>query len=326
MASEHETRLREAEGGKTESLIAGKILEFGGLIGRNAAILLLCKERGIVVERQAPIADARSALPPFRFEAKIERIFPMQKFEGSRDRSIRIYLSDKTSKATLVLWNEQADEVSAGVAVGDIVEVSRAYFRSGEIGIGREGHVKRKAEFAKTPLGALAEGPASTSGKVSSIEPEFSDGRKERGFAFSIGDGKSSVRVVAWQEGGATFERPKVGDEVLLENAYFRKGELHLSSVSRLRVLSSESKKKGVITSLEIENGRFVLRLGKEMFTLGIDEGLLLFGIKLPQGVEASTLRELLEPSLIGKTASYTLEDGKLLELIVEKEKEKKEE
>jgi len=61
-----EARLKEKLGGKLEETLVAKIAEFGGLLTRRAAVLLICRQNGIDTESEVRLSDAaRQELLPF---------------------------------------------------------------------------------------------------------------------------------------------------------------------------------------------------------------------------------------------------------------------
>ena len=57
-----EGKLREKMGDACDSAIAQKIAEFGGLLSRNAAAALLCRQNGIDLERRILLSEANICL------------------------------------------------------------------------------------------------------------------------------------------------------------------------------------------------------------------------------------------------------------------------
>jgi hypothetical protein len=316
MGDEDEQRLFERLGAAAEDAIVAKIARFGGLLTRRAAVRLLCRENGIDLQKKIPLSKAPSSSLPFSFSARIERVFPLQRFPGG-DKSLRLHISDGQGQSTVVLWNEQAD-AAQGILCGDEIECRGAYFRSGEIAVGKGGSVLRASHFCPPPVSAAKEGACTVVGTVKgeAQEREYTDrqsGDGRRMASFFLCDSQGCLRAVAWEipEQGLPHE----GDEVVLENAVFKAGELHLNSLSRI-VTTGSSAQSGVLERVEAEAGRLVFAISGKAFFAPQKEGLALAGIpSLPDGVSAETALWIRARALLGKTVRYAESGGKLRHL-----------
>lgn len=321
MKDEMEGLLFAKIGGAAEGAIAARIAEFGGLLTRQAAVRLLCKERGIAVERRVSLSGARGQKGHFSFSARVGRVFPVQKFPNSRDSSLRMHISDSSGQSTLVLWNEQC-RLEKEIFAGDEIECAGAYFRAGEIFIAKSGSVKKTGGAQAESLDGLREGACSVQGIVKGAEGERSfrrNGEERRMFSFTICQGETCARAVAWQGNGAQFEIPSEGDTVLLENAFFRAGEVHLSAKSRLVIISSSQEKEGVVERIAVEGGNAVFRIGGGEFSLPLASALPLLQIRsLPPGVLSGTALSIKAGELAGKTVRYASKGKTLLRLSLE--------
>ncbi|MFA6214246.1 MAG: hypothetical protein WC717_03135 [Candidatus Micrarchaeia archaeon] len=314
-----EQRLSALLGEGLEPKIAEKIGIFGGLLSRDAAVLLLCQESGISAEKRLLLSEARASRLPFSFSARVGRIFPLQKFPGGGSSCVRLHISDRSWEATLVLWNEQASIVQGEIMSGDEIVCSGAYFRSGEIAIGRNGSIARAGASSSMQVGSLKEGACNVEGRVERVEAartyiDRKSGEKKTMNSFSVCSGGKCVRAIAWSlPEGARL--PQEGEEVLLESAAFRGGELHLNSFSRI-VAKGNQGKAGVFMGVRQEGGLAVVAIGDEKFPLPVPGALSLLGLQsVPQGVDAFSLLSIKASSLEGKPARYFSEAGRLASL-----------
>ena len=313
-----EQGLSQLLGGALEGKVKEKIVAFGGLLTREAAVRLLCQENGISTEKRLALSEARSSRLPFSFSARVDRVFPIQQFPGGTSCTVRLHVSDKSGEATLVLWNEQAKQ-SGGFLAGDAIECSGAYFRSGEISIGRRGSISRSGASGAVQVGRLAPGICNVEGTVGKVEgPRAYKDRKSGAdmamHSFMLQSGGKSVRVVAW-----SYPKEAVlvreGEDVVLENADFRGGELHLNAFSRIVKHGGEGK-AGIFSGMEIAGGDATFSIGPEKFQLTLQEALAVLGIGIvPSGVDASTLLSIKARALEGKEARYFSEGGHLSSL-----------
>jgi hypothetical protein len=305
-----EQKLKEKLGDGFEGALEKKIADFGGLLTRAAAVRLLCKQHGIEVERRLTLAEAASSPLPFSFAAKIDRIYPVQTFQNGTDRTVRVHLSDAGWSSTLVLWNEQADVVDGGISIGDEIEATGAYFRSGEIVLGRNGTIRRSRAFPITQVGKLTAGACNVQGEVEEVELDYpyidkKSGQKKVLSSFQLCEGGECRRVAVWSapEG---MQMPQAGDVVLLENVVFRSGEVHFNSGSRIVKLGSSMESSGKIERLEAQGGTAVLEIGKDRFQLPLDLALSMLGIhRVPEGVSPATVLSIKAAEVAGKKVRY---------------------
>jgi len=312
-------KLAEMLGSSFDAEVQRKMDSFGGLLTRTAAVRMLCQENGISTEEKILLKDARASLLPFSFSARVDRVFPVQQFPGGLAKSVRLHISDGPCARTLVLWNEQAS-LAAGLLAGDRVECSGAYFRSGEIAIGRKGTLSRAGARAASSVAGLREGMCSVEGKVEGAEGMRSyrdrkTGEGKRMYSFSISSGGKSCRAVWWSPpDGAAL--PRAGDSVALENANFRAGELHLNSGSRVLVQGASGGTEGIFQGAFLEGGSVAIRVGGQGFALAPADALSLLGIgHAPSGVSPQALISIKSRALEGKKASCLVEGGRLVSL-----------
>ena len=309
-------------GNALEAKVKEKIDSFGGLLTREAAILLLCQENNISTERKLPLSEARASMLPFSFSARVDRVFPIQQFPGGSMRTVRLHISDNSGEATLVLWNEQAKLVEGGVFAGDGIECSGAYVRAGEIAIGRNGSIARAGEGLAVQVGKLQSGICNVQGTVEKVEGtrryrDRKSGEEKSMHSFSLCNEGKCVRVVAWSlpEGA---QLPRQGEKVVLENTTFKNGELHLTAFSRIVAASGigASGQAGKFLGATIEGSEAVIALGAEKFCMSINSALALLGVQsVPQGVDAATLLSIKSRALEGKDTHYFSEGGRLASL-----------
>jgi len=322
MAATPEEMLREKLGSEFEGKIAAKISGFGGLLTRAAAVRLLCKENGIETEERLPLSQAASAKLPFSFQAKVERVFPVQAYSNGSDRSVRVHISDNGWETTLVLWNEQAKLIDGEISAGDEIECRGAYFRSGEIWVGKNGSVKKISGAAMALIANLAEGICNVEGEVGEVGPdhEYADrktGEKKVLSSFQLCNGLDCRRVLVWQP-KANEGQPKVyvGDSLFLENVAYRNNEIHFNSHSRMVVKKSSQEKTGVFESAVAKGEEAEFVIGGEKFRLGMKGALLLLGVaSVPEGVGVETVFSIKASGCLGKSARYRVLDGKLSSL-----------
>jgi hypothetical protein len=318
-----EQKLAALLGGALEDAVAQKIDSFGGLLSRGAAVRLLCQENGISIEEKVLLSDARATLLPFSFSARVDRVFPIQEFSGGSSCSLRLHISDASGSATLLLWNEQAHRAENGIFSGDTIACAGAYFRAGEISIGRKGSFAKEGGKSAATVAALPEGVCNVEGTVEQSEggrvyKDRKTGEEKTMASFSICSGGKCCRAIWWSPPiGAPM--PCDGDSVVLENANARNDEIHLNSFSRLVVQGPGNRLSGEFLGVSFDEGRAIVSIGDEKFSMGIDDAALLFGMPpaLP-GVLPQTLLSIKSGALLGRKAAYSVVGKKLSSLKIE--------
>ena len=318
MAVSPEELLRKRLGQDFEQAVSGKISEFGGLLTRAAAVRLLCKQNGIETEEMISISQAAAAKLPFSFQAHVDRIFPLQAYANGSGRSVRLHLSDAGWEATLVLWNEQTALVEGEVSSGDGIECKGAYFRGGEIWVGKNGTVKRVSSNSPIPIGKLTAGICNVEGEAREVEPDYryldkKSGEERKLSSFYLCNGEHCRRVVVWPSPGNEPPRVHPGDVLLLENVAFRGNELHFGSYSRMVRKKSSQEHAGLLSSASVDGESAVFEIGGCMFRLPLDDALGLLGVSaIPEGVSPKTMFLIKAQDATGRNVGYSLKDGRI--------------
>jgi len=319
MGETPEEKLAALLGGALEQRIGEKIGSFGNLLSRSSAVRLLCQENGISTEEKIPISRARFTLLPFSFSARVDRVFPVQQFPGGSAKSVRLHISDSGAEATLVLWNEQAKIAEGGIFAGDKIECSGAYFRAGEIAIGRQGLIARAGGSRVQSVAELREGLCNVQGTLERVEGLRSyidkrSGERRQMLPFTLASGGKSCRAVWWSP---PVDAPKLheGAQAVLEGVAFRNKEIHLNNFSRILVQGGNGGKQGRFEGIEFEGGNAAIGIGGEKFTVRIAEALLLFGLSPANGVAPTAILSIKSSALAGKQVSYSVEGERLASL-----------
>lgn len=147
----------------------------------------------------------------------------------------RLILADDTGQVTVVFWNEKATELENTLKANARLLLVNARVKEGQNG-GLEVHVDsntfidfQTAAKQFTKIAALVEDLiVNLEGVVCAVrenkEVTTSKGENIRLSVFDLKDNDSVVRVSAWREHAETFKNLKIGDKVVLENVYVKKG------------------------------------------------------------------------------------------------------
>lgn len=149
-----------------EEMVESRIEEFGGIINRDAAALMVAKSLGVEVEtgytdvlHRLKLSDLVPGFQGIDVEGiVIERMQPRTSSRG--DLFARVVIADETASVPLVGWGEPAS-LLAGIELGDIVaaiKVSVRKRRDGvEVYLSDRSSIKRSGKADPQTLWSLAE-------------------------------------------------------------------------------------------------------------------------------------------------------------------------
>ncbi len=158
----------------------------------------------------------------------------------------RLTLADDSGQVTVVFWNEKATELENTLKANARLLLVNARVKEGQNG-GLEVHVDsntfidvQSASVKCTNTSGLAEDRiVNFEGTISALrenkEVTTSKGENIKLVVFDLKDEGGVVRVSAWREHAEALKDLKIGDKVVLENVYVKKGfggKLELSTRS----------------------------------------------------------------------------------------------
>jgi replication factor A1 len=171
--------------------------------------------------------------------ATVRKIFPSSTFErqdSSRGKVMRFIAADHTGEVPIVVWNEKADEMEKVLKVGDKLQVvngkvKKAFGESIEINIDGSCYAGPFVEFDEIcQIVDLKEdsGLVSVEGKVVT-KPVLRNVNTRRNeqvklVTFELEDKSGRISVSAWRLHAETAGKLIVGDTVLVNNAYVKRG------------------------------------------------------------------------------------------------------
>jgi len=177
----------------------------------------------------------------------VKRLGSVSQFERSDSSSgkvMRFVLSDGTGEASVVVWNEKVDEFEGLLKVGAGLEVVNAKVRKatgGELEVHVDGatYVGVQAFSEFLPLAGLKEGLEGVNvvGEVVTgpMVRDVKTSRQEvlKLATFELMDETGRMWVSAWRDHVDSVKDLKVGDRIVIKNAYVKRGfgdQLELST------------------------------------------------------------------------------------------------
>jgi ssDNA-binding replication factor A large subunit len=156
--------------------------------------------------------------------------------DSTLGKVMRFILADETGKIPVVVWNDKVDEVEGFIKRGVRLQIVNAKIKKA-LSEGLEAHVDSgtyigiynlSEKFIK--IGDLREGlrNVSVQGRVT-VSPlirkvKTSKGEVVKLTVFEIGDETGKIWVSAWRENAENVANLKLGDKIVIKNAYVKKG------------------------------------------------------------------------------------------------------
>ena len=155
--------------------------------------------------------------------------------DSSDGTVMRFALADDSGEVTVVAWNEKAQELEKTLKVNACLQLVNAKVKETQNG-GLEVHVDsntyvnvQAAALQLTKIANLTENQSvNVEGVVSTVperkEVTTSKGETVKLTVFELKDDSGVVRVSAWRQHAEALNGIKIGDKLLFENAYVKKG------------------------------------------------------------------------------------------------------
>jgi ssDNA-binding replication factor A large subunit len=184
----------------------------------------------------------------------VEEAFPVSTFErknSSSGKVMRFVLADETGEISVVVWNEKVDELEKAVKKGVKLQVVNAKVKKAiseglEIHVNAGTYVEKLApaeEFLK--IADLKEGldNVNAEGEVAT-KPMLRDVKTSKGelvklAVFELRDETGRMWISAWRRHADSVKGLKLGDRVIIKNAYVKKGfgdQPEISTKSKTRI------------------------------------------------------------------------------------------
>jgi replication factor A1 len=154
--------------------------------------------------------------------------------DASDGTVMRLVLADDSGEVTVVAWNEKVTELEKNLKANAVLQLVNARVKEAQNG-GLEVHVDsntfvnmQPAALKLTKIASLTENQTVNIEGIVSTVPESkevttSKGEKVKLTVFELKDDSGVIRVSAWRQNAEVLNGLKVGDKLLLENAYVKK-------------------------------------------------------------------------------------------------------
>ena len=188
----------------------------------------------------------------------VKEVFSSSTFkrdDASEGKVMRFILKDETGEIPVVVWNEKVNELEKFLKKNQQLQIVNARAKKARNG-GLEIHVNAETyvglaepteKFWK--IAALKEGLRKVNVKGEVITtPMFREVKTSKGetvklAVFELKDDTGRIWVSAWRKNAVSAKNLKIGDKIIIKNAYVKKGfsdQLEISTTSSTQMLIKE--------------------------------------------------------------------------------------
>jgi ssDNA-binding replication factor A large subunit len=190
----------------------------------------------------------------------VKELFPVSTFkrqDSSSGKVMRFILVDETAEISVVVWNDKVDELEGKLKIGVGLQIVNARAKKA-LGEGLEIHVDT-GTFVETSLAEefvkiteLKEGLGNVNVKGEVVTKptvrtvKTSEGEIVKLAVFELKDETGRMWVSAWRKHADAAKDLKLGDKIVVKNAYVKKGfgdQLELATKSATSIIALQSVK-----------------------------------------------------------------------------------
>ncbi len=184
------------------------------------------------------ISEISNTFSNVHLTGMIKEVFNTTNFtkgDGAEGKVMRFTLTDGSGETTVVVWNEKVDELEKLLKPKACVHLVNGKVKEKDGGV-FEVQVDQTSYMQVLPITVqftkianLKEGDVvNVEGDVSNVEPikEVTTGKGEqiKLLNFELKDETGSIRVTVWRDQAEKLSELKLCDDVIIENAYVKKG------------------------------------------------------------------------------------------------------
>ncbi|MEM3696754.1 MAG: OB-fold nucleic acid binding domain-containing protein [Candidatus Bathyarchaeia archaeon] len=190
----------------------------------------------------------------------VKEVFPTATFkrkDATSGKVQRFFLSDETGEISVVVWNEKVDELEKKLRKGVKLQIVNAKAKktvneSLEIHVDNGTYVEilastpevlKIADLKEGLNHVNVEGTVATKPMLRNVK--VSEGEVVKLAVFELKDETGKIWVSAWRKNAETAGNLKVGDKIIIKNAYVKKGfgdqlEISTKSTTSIEILSND--------------------------------------------------------------------------------------
>ena len=190
----------------------------------------------------------------------VKEVFSSSTFkrdDASEGKVMRFILKDETGEIPVVVWNEKVNELEKFLKKNQQLQIVNARAKKARNG-GLEIHVNAETYVGLAEptekfweIAALKEGLRKVNVKGEVITtPMFREVKTSKGetvklAVFELKDDTGRIWVSAWRKNAVSAKNLKIGDKIIIKNAYVKRGfsdQLEISTTSSTQMLIKEDK------------------------------------------------------------------------------------
>ena len=146
-----------------ENRIEAKRAKLSGLVSREGAAQIVAAELGVNFEKErVKLAELTQGMRRAHVVGKVIELFPVRSYNknGKEGKVANLVLADESARVRVVLWDvNHITLVEQGkISVGDVLEVSNAMVRNGELHLSSFGDIHQSKEVMSEVVAAAAIG------------------------------------------------------------------------------------------------------------------------------------------------------------------------
>ncbi len=297
-----------------ELTVNKKIEQYHHLITLESAQYLVALEKFGVENKIWTIEQAKLRGSPSTLHVRVKKVYVPQIYSRGiqQFRTQRIEVEDESASATIVVYNQTADEIDKCVLVHDIIEIGPLKFRLGEFYTNPNATIKRLKKGVRAKISDTKQLIANYEGTVVSAGVEFTYKSNQTTLAnnnlqtqiatsFEIEDESGRSRVVFWNS-PSIAKHLKVKTKVEIENGVRRNSEIHITKNSRL-VFEKDALVRPIIDAIDVLDDKVIIHYGQKNIEISdLQNVAYKFGInKIPDGINPKTAIQLKKSEIIGK-------------------------
>ena len=188
----------------------------------------------------------------------VKEVFSSSTFkrdDASEGKVMRFILKDETGEIPVVVWNEKVNELEKFLKKNQQLQIVNARAKKARNG-GLEIHVNAETYVGLAEptekfweIAALKEGLRKVNVKGEVITtPMFREAKTSKGetvklAVFELKDDTGRIWVSAWRKNAVSAKNLKIGDKIIIKNAYVKRGfsdQLEISTTSSTQMLIKE--------------------------------------------------------------------------------------
>jgi hypothetical protein len=228
-----------------------------------------------------------------------------------------MYIEDEGSTSLLKLW-EKDTKIMNGIGLGDEIKIMKAYESKGELALGYGGSINVIKKDLHEWLDEFPENRTlNLRGFVKKVHGLGKHYSKDI-FTFAISQAESGkgreVECIIWEKPGRGTVMNE-GDEVIVDNAYFKGGTININDYTRILLKKNKGILRGIVTELKADKQDegvecLEIKIDDKELKLDRKKALDLLGVKAKEDIELKTIVNLKKSYILNRFMAIAIASG----------------